>query len=102
MKLKRLPVSMGKILGGIVLVAALLVWLISYLIEGPLRRQMESGMNASLKGYAVSLREVDFHPVGFSVTLRDLVVRQNAHPEPPVAHFPYLHAHVHWRAVLNG
>lgn len=102
MKLKRIPVSMGKILGGIALVAALLVWLISYLIEGPLRRQMESGVNSSLKGYTVSLREVDFHPVGFSVTLRDLVVRQDAYPEPPVAHFPYLHAHVHWRAVLNG
>ena len=101
-KLKSLPVSMGKILGGILLIAALLVWLVSYLVEGPLRRQMENGMNSSLKGYNVSLREVDFHPVGFSVTLRDLVVRQNAHPDPPVAHFPYLSAHVHWRAVLHG
>lgn len=93
---------MGKILGGVVLVTLLLVWLISHLIEGPLRRQMESGVNSSLKGYTVTLREVDFHPVGFSVTLRDLVIRQNAYPEPPVAHFPFLHANVHWRAVLNG
>lgn len=101
--LKGLPViGVGKILIGVVLVALLLVWLASYLIEGPLRQRMESGMNASLKGYSVELRAVDFHPIGFSVTLRDLVIRQDAHPEKPVANFPYLHAHVHWKAVLRG
>ena len=83
---------MGKILGGIALVAALLVWLISYLIEGPLRRQMENGMNSSLKGYSVSLREVDFHPVGFSVTLRYLVVREDADIWPLVIYDPFLFA----------
>lgn len=92
----------GKILAGVVLGLLLLGWLLSYLVEGPLRRKMENDINASLQGYGVSLRKVSFHPVGLSVTLRDLAIRQNAYPEPPVANFPYLHAHVHWRAVLRG
>ncbi len=100
--LKGLPARTLKILAGAVLIAGLLVWLVSYLIEGPLRRHMEKGINESLKGYSVELREVDFQPIGLSVTLKDLVVRQDAYPDPPVAKFPYLHAHVHWRAVLNG
>ena len=93
---------MAKIVAGAMVVAALLVWLVSYLVEGPLRRQMEEGINESLKGYSVQLREVEFHPIGLSVTLRDLVIRQDEYPDPPVAEFPYLHAHVHWRAVLRG
>lgn len=99
---KNLPLSVGKILAGVVLLAALLVWLASSLVEGPLRRHMEKNINSSLQGYTVSLRQVEFHPVGLSLTLRDLEVRQNAHPDPPVANFPYLHAQVHWRAVLHG
>lgn len=100
-KLKILS-TMGKVLTVTLLVVLLLAWLVSSLIEGPLRRKMEKDMNASLKGYNASLGAVDFHPLGLSVTVRDLVIRQNAHPEPPVADFPYLYAHVHWRAVLHG
>jgi hypothetical protein len=88
--------------GGAFLFALLVIFLISFLIEGPLRRHMEDQMNRSLKGYSVNLPELNFHPIGFSVTLRHLAVRQIAYPDPPVAIFPSLHAHVHWRALLSG
>lgn len=88
--------------GGAIVFALLVVYLVSFLIEGPLRRQMEGQINRSLKGYTVNLQELDFHPVGLAVTLKDLVIRQDAYPDPPVAHFPLLHAHVHWRAILSG
>jgi len=55
-----------------------------------------------LKRILGSSSRPDFHPIGFSVTLKDLTVLQEAHPDPPVAHFPLLHASVHWRAVLLG
>jgi uncharacterized protein involved in outer membrane biogenesis len=50
----------------------------------------------------VRLAAVAFHPVGFSITLKDLTITQNAHPQPPVAQFPQLHASVHWQALLHG
>lgn len=48
------------------------------------------------------LAAVAFHPLGFSITLKDLTITQNAHPQPPVAQFPQLHASVHWQALLHG
>ena len=88
--------------GAIVLFALAAAFLVSILIEGPLRRHMENEMNRSLKGYTVRLPDLDFHPIGLSVTLKDLTVLQQAHPDPPVAHFPVLHASLHWRAILAG
>ena len=88
--------------GCITLAALLLVFLLSFIIEGPLRNHMVSQINRSLKGYSVTLQELDFQPIGFSITLKDLVIAQDAYPHPPIAHFPEIHAHVHWRAILSG
>jgi len=88
--------------GGALILALLVIFLLSYLIEGPLRQRMEKQINMSLEGYSVELLELDFHPFGFAVTLYDLIVRQDVYPDPPVAHFPRLDAHVHWRALLSG
>jgi hypothetical protein len=78
----------------------LLLILASWLMEEPLRARIEQTMNQHLHGYSVSLPALDFHLFGFSLTLHDLIIRQDAHPEPPVAHFPRLHASVHWRELL--
>jgi hypothetical protein len=88
----------------IITLAVLLVILIlaSWLIEEPLRARIERSMNQHLNGYSVSLAELDFHLFGFSITLRDLIIRQDAHPEPPVALFPRLHASVHWYELLTA
>jgi len=59
-------------------------------------------MNQSLKGYSVRLPGLHFQLIGMSVTLKDLTVRQNANPEPPVLQIPTLHASVEWRELLTG
>jgi hypothetical protein len=88
--------------GCVTLAALLLVFLLSFIIEGPLRNHVASQINRSLKGYTVTLQELDFQPIGFSITLKNLVIVQDAYPHPPIAHFPAIHAHVHWRAILSG
>ena len=62
---------------------------------------MEATLNQRLTGYSVRLPELDFHPIGLSLTLRGLTIRQNAHPEPPVMIIETLDAGVHWRALLH-
>ncbi len=57
-------------------------------------------MNSGLSGYEIRLGGARFQPLGFSITLRDVVLRQLAHPEPPVLVIPRLHASVHWKELL--
>jgi hypothetical protein len=87
--------------GGVTIVALLLVGA-SFFIDEPLRGHMERALNAELQGYTVRLAALAFHPLGFAITLKGLTITQNAHPQPPVAQFPQLHASVHWQALLRG
>lgn len=80
----------------------ILLFVTSYFIDEPLRRYMVKSMNRSLKGYKASIQSLDFHPVGLSVTLRDLQITQQAYPDPPVADIPYLHASVHWAEIIHA
>jgi hypothetical protein len=68
----------------------------------PLRNLLEQKMNHRLRGYTVQLGAAHFHPLGFSLELNDLIIKQNAHPDPPVAAIPTLTASVQWRALLFG
>jgi hypothetical protein len=68
----------------------------------PLRRRIEAGMNAALKGYKVRIRQARFHPIGLGIDLVDWVIVQEANPDPPVADIPLLHASVNWLALLHG
>jgi hypothetical protein len=45
---------------------------------------------------------LDFHPIGFSLDLENLVITQDANPEPAVAEIANLTASVNWRALLSG
>jgi len=85
-----------------VVVVVLAVVAISYALDEPLRRYVESQMNARLDGYRVSIARLDFHPIGLSVTLDDLVFVQEAHPDPPMLHIPRLDAGVQWKAIVFG
>jgi Domain of Unknown Function (DUF748) len=73
-----------------------------YFLDEPFRRELERRMNDRLEGYTVSVRRADVHLLGLAFDLEDLVVVQQAHPEPPVARIPRLSAGVHWRALLHG
>jgi len=67
-----------------------------------MRAAMERRMNASLKGYSAQIGQVRVRPLGLSVTLEHLVLRQQAHPDPPILDVPVLTASVHWRELLTA
>src|SRR5215510_5846939 len=81
-----------------VLLAVLVV--ASLLIDEPLRAYTERKLNANLKGYTAHLGRLDFHPLGFSLDLKDLIITQDQNPDPPVAAIPKLSASVQWRALF--
>jgi hypothetical protein len=68
--------------------------------DEPLRRQLEAKMNQQMRGYTVQLGHAHGGPLRLSLTLRDVVIRQQAHPEPPVAKIGRLHMSVQWHALL--
>jgi uncharacterized protein DUF748 len=71
-------------------------------LDEPLRRRMEAQVNASLTGYRVGIGALRLHLLGGSVDLLDGTIAQTAHPDPPIARVPRLHASVHWGALLHG
>ena len=83
-------------------VILILAYVIAFAIDEPLRRYTEAKMNHALKGYTARIGKLDFHPVGFSLTLRDVAVTQDEHPDPPILRIERLSASVHWRALLSG
>jgi hypothetical protein len=92
---------LGWIVGALALLIVLLVVGVR-LVDEPLRRRVESGMNQALKGYKVRLGKAHFNPLGFSVDLIDWVIVQEANPEPPVASIPKLHASLQWQELVRG
>jgi hypothetical protein len=86
---------------GIAAVLVLLAFAFARLLDEPLRRRVEAGVNRSLKGYHVTIERLDFHPFGFSLDLENSIIVQDAHPDPPMAEVPVLTASVEWRALLH-
>jgi hypothetical protein len=50
-----------------------------------------------MKGYTAKIGALDFHPIGLSVDFRDVLLVQDAHPDPPVLRVRELSASVVWR-----
>lgn len=59
-------------------------------------------MNERLTGYSARIERLSFHPIGASLTLDDLYLTQNAHPDPAVLHVARLEASVQWKALMFG
>lgn len=91
-----------RIAGGAVALIVLAAVVASFFIDEPLRRTMERRINARLDGYTVRVGRLAFHPIGFSLDFGDLVLVQNAHPDPPIAQIARWTTSVHWRALLRG
>lgn len=89
-----------RILAGVGILILLLI-IASFFVDEPMRRSMESRMNASLKGYSVRIPKLHFSLFGGSITLHDLTIRQQANPEPPVAVVPRLKASLQWSELLS-
>ena len=87
---------------GIPVALALVLYLVSFILDEPLRSIIEKKINRNLKGYSVRLPGVHVHLIGLSLTLKGLTVLQQAHPNPPVVYFPIVKATIHWREILSG
>jgi hypothetical protein len=88
--------------GALVALALIASVVALFFIDEPLRRYTEAKMNASLKGYTVTIGRLHFSPINFSLDLGDTIVVQNQYPDPPVAKIDRLYASVHWKALLSG
>src|SRR5712691_6941035 len=86
-------------LGVLILLAFVFV---RFFLDEHLRRTVEQNVNTQLKGYTVTIKALHFQPIGFSLDLIESTIVQDAHPDPPVAYIPLLHASVHWGALLHG
>lgn len=80
----------------------LVFYIISYFFDEPLRSKMETKINQDLKGYTVRIPKLHFQLLGFSMTLKDMAVVQQAHPNLPLIYFPALKASINWREILSG
>jgi len=87
---------------GALVALLVLAYVIAVAIDEPLRRTIEGQMNARMKGYTARIGYLNFHPIGFSLDLRDLILVQDAHPDPPVLRVPRLSASVQWSAIIHG
>ncbi len=93
------------VLGGIGIVVgalALLVFIASFFLDGFVRRTLEARINQHLKGYKVTLGRAHLQLLTLRLTLRDLVIRQEAVPEPPVAAIARLRMGVEWNELVRG
>jgi Domain of Unknown Function (DUF748) len=88
----------------VILAAAvvLVIALVAHSFDEYLRRTLESKINQNLHGYHVALGHAHLSPLGLGLTLRQVVIRQDANPNPPVASIPRLKTSVEWGAVLTG
>ncbi len=79
----------------------LLVGVASFFIDEPLRKYIETNINKNLEGYTVELEAVDVHPIVLSIDFINLVLRQEANPEPPLLIIPYWNASIHWLELIK-
>src|SRR2546425_5797271 len=94
--MRRRSIWIASIVGALVVLAIV----VSFFIDEPLRRRVEYEMNQRLHGYSVRIGALNFHPLGFSIDFKNIVVTQDAYPDPPVARVPLLHASVQWRELI--
>ena len=75
----------GWIIAGVALSLGVLAVLIAASIaDEPLRKLAEDKANSALPGFHVTIAAFDLHPLTLSADLRDVVVRQEIHPDPPI------------------
>src|ERR1041385_8787984 len=73
---------------GVVAFFLLLLFVLAYMIDEPLRRKVERDMNARLTGYSVRIGKLDSLPIGLSRDLEEFFLSQRPHPAPPIAYIP--------------
>ena len=100
------PVGRGsRIAGWIIATLVVLVvttFVASYLLDPILRTRLEGAMNERLIGYQTRLGRAHVQLLSGTLILSGLIVKQNAHPTPPVAVLPQTKFSIQWRELLSG
>ncbi|HKT34892.1 MAG TPA: DUF748 domain-containing protein [Nitrospira sp.] len=65
-------------------VLILIIVIASWVADEPVRRYVEAEANSLVPGYHVTIGRLALHPLTLSVDLREVTVRQDIHPDPPV------------------
>lgn len=93
----------GWIIAGVVLsVVIVSLVILAAVADEPLRSYLEDEANAALPGFHVSIGTLDLHPLTLSVELRDFVIRQDIHPDPPVVAISQVTADAQLTPLLRG
>jgi Domain of Unknown Function (DUF748) len=79
-----------------------MVFIASFFLDGIIRPRLEAKMNSNLKGYHATLGHAHVQLLTLRLTLRNLVIVQEAHPAPPVADFPLTRFRIHWKELLSA
>ena len=88
---------------GVILAVILLLLTVAFsFVDEPLRAYAERQANQALDGYHLTIGSLDFHPLGLSVDLENVVLAQAKHPEQPLANIAQWTASIHWREILTG
>src|SRR5690348_2621668 len=84
--------------------AALMVVLstAAFFADEPLRRYVERTVNEAVEGYSFQIGTLDLHPLALSMDLRDVVVQQQAHPDPPLISIHEIVIDTRFAALLKG
>jgi len=83
-------------------VLIVIVFIAAFVADEPLRRYVERSANEAVKGYHVRIGALDSHPFTLSVDLRDVVVRREARPDPPLADIREVVIDSHLAPLLAG
>jgi hypothetical protein len=87
---------------GVTVALALVLFIASSFFDEALRSSIENRMNRNLKGYSVRIPGLHVSLMRLSMTLKGLIVMQQAHPDSPIVIIPVLNASIHWREILAG
>jgi hypothetical protein len=87
---------------GIIGATVVALFMLSYFLDGIARSRLERAMNQKLKGYHAQVARAHVQLINGSVTLNDVIIIQNAHPNPPVARVSTLEASIQWEELLSG
>ncbi|MBD0315651.1 MAG: DUF748 domain-containing protein [Nitrospiraceae bacterium] len=87
---------------GIIAVLLLLVVTAAFFAEEPLRRYAEAQANQRLPEYHTTIGALELHPLTLAADLKDIVIRQQAHPEPALAVIPYARAGIAFLPLFTG
>lgn len=88
---------------GIVLAVIIVFLMLAFsFIDEPLRVYAERRANQTLNGYTLRIGSLDFHPIGLSAELDNVVLTQTKRPDQPLVQIGRWSASIHWRKLLTG